>query len=207
MTPIVAVCRRLFRNSRRESAYFRTPARSVGQGLLLLLACVAACTSRNPTINEAILPVCADAGGQYQEDVVEPTSQVHTDEPQTYDGKPPAGGPHSGCWGKWGVHSTPLQPERFVHNLEHGGIVLTYNCPEGCSRELRWMQEFAATNELVVVTEYSELETRFGISAWNARAYSDCLSPDFVRDFYARRVDRAPERFSRPPPEPPSSCL
>jgi Protein of unknown function (DUF3105) len=166
------------------------------------------CSSRNPTINESTLPMCADAGGQYQEDVVEPTLPVlHTNEPQTYDGKPPTGGNHSGCWGSWGVHTTPLQPERFVHNLEHGGIVLTYNCPDGCSKELRWMQEFALTNDLVVLTEYPDLTSRFGISAWNARAYSDCLSPDFVRDFYARRVDLAPEVFSRPPPGPPSSCL
>jgi Protein of unknown function (DUF3105) len=220
MTPLVAVCRRLFWNSPRSGsigprALTRgavTTRRCIGApgscaAHLGLVVVMAGCSSRNPTVNESTLPMCADAGGQYQEDVFDRPSQVHTEEPQAYDGYPPAGGPHSGCWGDWGVHTAPLRPERFVHNLEHGGIVLTYNCPEGCSKELRWMQEFALTNELVVVTEYPDLTSRFGISAWNARAYSDCLSPDFVRDFYARRVDRAPEEFSRPPPGPPSSCL
>lgn len=193
-----------------------------------------ACSNRNPAASDSKLlfdptreecedsasPACGDAGEPpresdlpacdstlYQEDVVSPTSGAHTEQPQTYDGKPPAGGPHSGCWGTWGVHTTPLIPERFVHNLEHGGIVLTYNCAEGCDAELLWMQEFALTRELVVLTEYPALTSRFGISAWNARAYSDCLSADFVRDFYERRVDRAPEAFGRPPPGPPSSCL
>lgn len=167
---------------------------------------VAGCSSRLPTIDEATLPMCTDAGGQYREEVVTPTSAAHTEVPQVYDGKPPAGGPHSGCWGTWGVHSTPLPPERFVHNLEHGGIVLTYNCPDGCPKELLWLHEFGLTNDLVVVTEYPDMTAKFGISAWNARAYADCLSPDFVRDFYARRVDRAPEKLGSPPPEPPSSC-
>lgn len=174
---------------------------------LALGIAVGACSNRNPTISDSALPLCADAGGQYIEEVITPATATHTETPQAYDGKPPAGGPHSGCWGTWGVHTTPLTPERFVHNLEHGGVVLTYNCPDGCPKEVRWMHDFASTNELVVVTEYPELASRFGISAWEARAYSDCLSPSFVRDFYARRVDHAPERFTRPPPQPPSSCL
>src|SRR5690606_37913306 len=112
-----------------------------------------------------------------------------TEERQTYDGRPPAGGAHSSCWGNWGVHPSALAPERFVHNLEHGGVVLSYNCPEGCELEKRWLEGFTLDNELTVLTEYPELTTRFGLSAWNARAYSDCLDPAFVRDFYARRVD------------------
>jgi hypothetical protein len=221
MTSLFAAVRRLFWNSPSSGLVcsraqtrgalatrrcFLGAPRSCAAHIGLMLG-LAACSSRNPTVNESTLPMCADAGGQYREDVFGEPSGVHTEEPQTYDGYPPAGGAHSGCWGSWGVHTTPLRPERFVHNLEHGGVVLTYNCPEGCSKELRWMQEFALTNELVLVTEYPDLTARFGISAWNARAYSDCLSPDFVRDFYARRVDRAPEVFRRPPPGPPSSCL
>lgn len=219
MTPTVSKCLQLFWNSPARPRVASGPcarAELTSPGAFVavcswaaagLLLVAAGCSSRLPTVNESTLPVCADAGGQYHEDVFAQPAAFHTEAPQTYDGYPPAGGPHSGCWGSWGVHTTPLPPERFVHNLEHGGIVLTYHCPEGCPKELRWMQEFALTSELVLVTEYPDLSTRFGISAWNARAYSDCLSPDFVRDFYARRVDRAPEMFGRPPPGPPGSCL
>jgi hypothetical protein len=33
-----------------------------------------------------------------------------------------------------------------------------------------------------------------------------CLDMDAVADFYDRHVDRAPEQFSRPPPEPGAGC-
>ncbi len=166
----------------------------------------AGCSSREPSIFDDQLRVCQDAGTTFVEEVVAPTSASHTEAPQSHDGKPPAGGDHSACWGSWGVHTQPLAPERFVHNLEHGGIVLTYNCPDGCEVERMWLETFASDNDLVVVTRYPELATRFGLSAWNARAFSDCLDPTFVRDFYARRVDRGPEQFALPPPPPPARC-
>lgn len=177
------------------------------------LTVASSCSSREPSIFDDHLRGCSLDGGSefvaentFVEEVVTPTSASHTEAPYSHDGKPPAGGDHNACWGTWGVHAEPLAPERFIHNLEHGGIVLTYNCPDGCEVEKLWLESFASDNELVVVTKYPELATRFGLSAWNARAYSDCLDAAFVRDFYARRVDRGPERFSRPPPPPPLRC-
>lgn len=182
---------------------------------MVALACTMAlglhsygCSERRPFMDDSRLERCgADGGVEFVEEAVTSIPAApHTEQSLTYDSKPPTGGPHSSCWGNWGVHSEPLRPERFVHNLEHGGIALLYNCPDGCPDERRWLEQFARDNELTIVTEYQNLDTRFGLSAWSARAYSDCLDPAFVRDFYSRRVDRAPEQFSRPPPGPPSAC-
>lgn len=212
------VCRAVGRRSTSLGEVTRGPAADLVTGFTAatvlkrtltigLVPLAVSCSSRLPTINESLLRACeADAGGSFVEDVVTPAQALHTDEPQDYGDKPPVGGDHSGCWGHWGVHSTPLPLERLVHNLEHGGIGLQYNCPDGCNYELRWLTEFTLTHELVVLTENPQMSARFGLSAWNARAYSDCLSPDFVRDFYSRRVDRAPEQLGRPAPEPPSRC-
>ena len=46
-----------------------------------------------------------------------------------YQHNPPASGPHWPSPAAWGVHSEVLPREWWVHNLEHGGIVLLYNCP------------------------------------------------------------------------------
>lgn len=198
----VAVCKRA-----ADIVTNSTASRSWRTLLVGLLPLAASCSSRLPTIDESLLRACeADAGGSFVEEAVTPVGAMHTDTPGDYGDKPPAGGDHNRCWGRWGVHSTPLPLERLVHNLEHGGIGLQYNCPDGCNYELRWLTEFTLTHELVVLTENPQMGARFGLSAWNGRAYSDCLSPDFVRDFYSRRVDRAPEQFGRPAPEPPSSC-
>ncbi len=49
--------------------------------------------------------------------------------PITYNHDPPASGPHWPWPAPWGPHHEVVPREWWVHNLEHGGIVLLYNCP------------------------------------------------------------------------------
>jgi hypothetical protein len=48
---------------------------------------------------------------------------------QHYVSNPPASGPHWPAPAFWGIYGWVLPEEWWVHNLEHGGIVLLYNCP------------------------------------------------------------------------------
>lgn len=45
-----------------------------------------------------------------------------------YGSNPPAGGDHYPYWATWGIHSDTVPSEYFVHNEEHGGVILLYNC-------------------------------------------------------------------------------
>ncbi len=45
-----------------------------------------------------------------------------------YLSQPPSSGPHNPVWATWGVSSVPIERVHYVHNEEHGGIVLVYNC-------------------------------------------------------------------------------
>ena len=57
-------------------------------------------------------------------------SHVPTSQKATYNSVPPTSGEH---WGApaapapWGIKDLTLQNEVFVHNLEHGGVVISYN--------------------------------------------------------------------------------
>ena len=44
-----------------------------------------------------------------------------------YPSYPPAYGPHWPTPATWGFHSDVVPDERAVHNLEHGGVVASYN--------------------------------------------------------------------------------
>ena len=44
-----------------------------------------------------------------------------------YSSTPGTSGPHWSSPGNWGVYSTPQSESQFVHNLEHGGIVIWYD--------------------------------------------------------------------------------
>src|SRR5438034_637141 len=47
--------------------------------------------------------------------------------PITYPSYPPTSGPHWPAPTTWGFHSEVVPDERAVHNLEHGGVVASYN--------------------------------------------------------------------------------
>ena len=48
-------------------------------------------------------------------------------QPIAYPSYPPTSGPHWPAPTSWGFHSEPVPDERVVHNLEHGGVVASYN--------------------------------------------------------------------------------
>jgi hypothetical protein len=47
--------------------------------------------------------------------------------PIPYPSYPPTYGPHWPAPATWGFHSEAVPDERAVHNLEHGGVVASYN--------------------------------------------------------------------------------
>jgi hypothetical protein len=115
----------------------------------------------------------------------------------TYLSNPPSSGTHYADIPAFGVYSEPLPRGYWVHTLEHGAIVLTYNCPEGCADEIAAASEFiqnlpidplcAASGELtrrVVLTPDPKLDTRWAASAWNFTLRSSCFEPGVFRDFY-----------------------
>jgi hypothetical protein len=49
-----------------------------------------------------------------------------------YNTVPPTSGPHMGGLWSWGISEEQIADEWQVHNLEDGGVVLQYDCPDGC---------------------------------------------------------------------------
>jgi hypothetical protein len=52
--------------------------------------------------------------------------------PIAYNSTPPTSGPHYSNLVAWGVHDEPIQYEHLIHNLEDGGVVVYYQCPDEC---------------------------------------------------------------------------
>jgi hypothetical protein len=54
-------------------------------------------------------------------------------ETPTYPTNPPASGPHYPVWARWArSYGQPIPRGYYVHNQEHGGVTISYNCPTGC---------------------------------------------------------------------------
>ncbi len=45
-----------------------------------------------------------------------------------YNSNPPSSGPHYPIWAAYQEYQTPVDRRYYVHDLEHGAVVLLYNC-------------------------------------------------------------------------------
>lgn len=72
-----------------------------------------------PNPNEQIIP---DEGAGH----------VAEGSPLTYQHYPPSSGTHYGTWAELRFHDEPVSEGYWIHNLEHGEVVLLYNCPTDC---------------------------------------------------------------------------
>src|SRR5258708_4037672 len=68
----------------------------------------------------------------------------------TYEHNPPTSGCHYSLGAPnpapipAGVYTQHIDPEYWVHNLEHGYIVVLYNCPQGCAADLTTLRPWAS---------------------------------------------------------------
>ncbi len=122
----------------------------------------------------------------------------------TYASNPPTSGPHYPNWAKYQAFAAPVGRPFWVHNLEHGAIVITYNCPDGCAADVAALQVMLATQPAdascggsvrnrFVITPDPLLDVRFAASAWGFALRSDCFDLTALDDFILAHYGRGPE--------------
>ena len=123
---------------------------------------------------------------------------------------PPSSGNPYGSWARWGAWPD-LARGTWVHNLEHGGVALLYQCPSGTCDATRDALVAAAASfpgdpacgpadaspprVRVVITNDREITTPIAASAWGAVYEASCVDAASLRQFYAMFAGHAPEDF------------
>ena len=133
----------------------------------------------------------------------------------TYNHNPPT----SGCHYSLGVGTAPippgvydpsqrnltnLTPEYWVHNLEHGYIVVSYNCPTGCNSELQSLSTWyhalprdpggGVAYAKFIAVPYAAQKEKWDIESWDwFDPMGSTLRLAEVQTFYANHVNQAPE--------------
>ncbi|MBM4292980.1 MAG: DUF3105 domain-containing protein [Deltaproteobacteria bacterium] len=119
-------------------------------------------------------------------------------DPIEYLYAPPSSGAHRPQWGRWGEYSW-LPPERWLHNLEHGGVALLYHpcAPAELIEGLRALARSYPPDDggalRWVMTPYGDMDHPAALVAWQWLARLDCLDADEARAFIARVYRQAPE--------------
>lgn len=142
------------------------------------------------------------------------TVQQHTDEgavhisctsPTDYLTDPPSSGNHYNCWAAYQTYAAPIPWGNLVHSLEHGAMVIVYNCPEGCADDVATIQSFIdglpldkdcapslGRNRIILMPD-PMLDVRFAASAWTWTLRADCFDPGAFRQFFNDHYDHGRE--------------
>jgi hypothetical protein len=172
------------------------------------------------TTVDSVRPSTDGELGQVQPD--QGNQHVQNGDKVTYAVCPPASGKHINR-----VGFGPLQakvygpdddsvPNGWVHNLEHGALVLLYSCDQGACDDagLAALDEFDAGFPASavcaippgtvgpVVARFEQMPTRYAALVWDRALYLDTLDTARVYDFFLRYAERVTDGHVVAPPEP-----
>ncbi|MCC5661872.1 DUF3105 domain-containing protein [Nostoc sp. XA010] len=115
----------------------------------------------------------------------------------TYNSNPPTSGPHYSYPAAWGIYKHPPADGFLVHNLEHGGVIISYNPKQIKDQELTQLRQQARSlsyfNGRIILTPRLNLDTSIALTAWNYLQELDRYNSTAVKVFYDTHIARGPE--------------
>jgi len=88
---------------------------------------------------------------------------------------------------RWGVHDEIVDDEYRVHNLEHGGIGIHYDCPDGCPEIVQQLIEIVERGRdeglKIFLSPYPGMEATIALTAWTFIDRLDVFDEARVTDF------------------------
>ncbi len=118
----------------------------------------------------------------------------------TYGHYPPTSGPHWPTPAPWGEYEQEIPPELWVHNLEHGGVLILYRCDTPCPELVQQLREVYATfpkskygHVKLLIAPNRKLNARLAILAWTWIDELEAFDRERLLRFYQAHADRGPE--------------
>lgn len=123
--------------------------------------------------------------------------------PIKYNTTPPTSGPHYGGLAPWGISTQPQRYEQLLHNLEDGGVVIYYQCADGCpdlvDQLAAVVKPYADQNRKVVLLPndptwtdngtqplHKDMDARISLTTWQRIDKFDDFDAERVRSFIDR---------------------
>ena len=95
----------------------------------------------------------------------------------------------------WGIHTEPIPRQLQVHNLEDGGVMVQYHCPQGCPDLVAKLTAIVSSyDRQVILAPYPGMKTRIALTAWTRLEAFDELDEARIRRFIRayRGIDHHP---------------
>jgi uncharacterized protein DUF3105 len=183
---------------------------------LAFTACESAGKSGDPATVGGTLagPIHPDAGCFVTIDSPPLMPAVHVPIPSDiqWDSNPPSSGPHYPIWAAFESYTTPVPRGYYVHDLEHGAIVLLYNCDDdgGCPdvvASLQAVSDAIPTDPLcagegvrvrTVITPDPLIDVPVAAAAWGWTYTAACVDIPTLQQFALQHYGQGPETLCSP---------
>ena len=132
------------------------------------------------------------------------TGQTHVElcSPVAYSTNPPSGGDHWPEWAAYRIYDVPVAREMYVHNLEHGAVVLSYRCEQAeCPDVVKALASaFRNTQDPLcgpaaraIMTQDLKLATPIAVAAWGATYTATCIDEASLTEFVNSSIGKGTE--------------
>lgn len=115
-----------------------------------------------------------------------------------YNSDPPTSGPHYVDTLDAGFYETPQLDELLVHNLEHGHVIISYDCRglTDCDTTKQQLRSIfnAYDGWKVTVVPRENKDAAIALTAWGWLDKMDSFDEDRIRKFIDAWRDKGPER-------------
>lgn len=125
--------------------------------------------------------------------------------PLTFQTSPPTSGTHYPQWPVFRVYQQPVPWGYLLHGMEHGAVVISYNCPDGCDADLQAATALVAATAAktacvpprppVIMAPDPTLRSRFAAAAWGHALDATCFDREQMALFIAAHANKGPEYF------------
>lgn len=113
-----------------------------------------------------------------------------------YNSNPPTSGWHYVVPADWGVYDKPLADEQVLHNLEHGGIWISYNGIDDQTKEN--LKKIARVNSgSVIMSPRDTNDSQIILASWTRLEKLDTYNQVKILDFISRNKNKSPEPLAR----------
>lgn len=112
-----------------------------------------------------------------------------------YNSNPPTSGNHYGQSAEWGIYTEELTDETLIHDLEHGGVWISYR--PSISEDIRKKLEafYQKYGRKIIVTPRSANDADIAVAAWTR------LDKFMVAEYSDERVERFIRAYRNKGPE------
>jgi hypothetical protein len=116
-----------------------------------------------------------------------------TDHP-AYNSNPPTSGWHWPVAAPWGVYDNPEKDERYIHNLEHGGIWISYKPSVVSAEDIAKLKDFAQRYRKMIITPREANDSPIALAAWQHLQKIDSYDETTILRFIDAFYDQGPEK-------------